>query len=295
LRQAWRILAGVDFSVGSRNAAEWAARQLGPDIELVLMHAIDLPVPPRAVGGSDEHRIQERETARRGAQVRLRELRTRLGTKRVRTRIRVGQAAAQLAAAARAMKADVIVVGEPSVRSGLQRALGTTVQGLIRRSTVPVLQTRCPPEHPIERIVVAVDETASGKRVSSQAQRLATHFGSQVTVLHIVEAGLLGAVGIAAGAVEEKRAVDALVAAGVARADTHLPVFASVGVRAESLCVPGEPAVKILDVAQHLDADLIVLGIRQVGRLERALCGVIAQDVLRGATCSVLVVTAADK
>jgi nucleotide-binding universal stress UspA family protein len=193
------------------------------------------------------------------------------------------------------MKADVIVVGEPSARSGLRRAFGTTVQELIRRSTVPVLQTHCPPEQRIERIVVAVDETASAKRVAAEARRVAVHFGSQVTVVHVVKAALLGAVGIAAGAVEEKRAVDALVAAGVTRADTHLPAFAVTGVRAESLCVPGEPAVKILEVAQHLNADLVVLGIRQIGRLERALCGVIAQDVLRNATCSVLVVAAADR
>lgn len=57
-----------------------------------------------------------------------------------------------------------------------------------------------------------------------------------------------------------------------------------------SLLVDGEPAQALLDVADERDADLIVIGARQDISLAERLLGTVATDVVRRASCEVLIV-----
>lgn len=52
----------------------------------------------------------------------------------------------------------------------------------------------------------------------------------------------------------------------------------------------GDPADKILDMAEEAGADMIVIGHRGLGRLKTALLGSVAYKVTQNATCSVLTV-----
>lgn len=52
----------------------------------------------------------------------------------------------------------------------------------------------------------------------------------------------------------------------------------------------GEPGPQICDIANHYNADLIVIGRRGRGRIQTALLGSISHYVLHHAHCSVLVV-----
>ena len=52
----------------------------------------------------------------------------------------------------------------------------------------------------------------------------------------------------------------------------------------------GDPATAILEVARENSADLIVIGTHGRKGLLRILMGSVAESVLRGATCPVLVV-----
>lgn len=52
----------------------------------------------------------------------------------------------------------------------------------------------------------------------------------------------------------------------------------------------GDPAEQILAAAQQLDADVIVVGARGMGRMRRLLVGSVALSVSRHASCSVLAV-----
>ncbi len=62
------------------------------------------------------------------------------------------------------------------------------------------------------------------------------------------------------------------------------------GVTIESIVRPGHPAKVIIDVAQDLPADLIVIGQSGHSNLWGSLLGTTADRVVRSATCSVLVV-----
>ena len=55
-----RIAVGVDFAEPSRAAAAWVARCLAPDVELLLVHAVDGAVPHQQVASSpapDEQKL----------------------------------------------------------------------------------------------------------------------------------------------------------------------------------------------------------------------------------------------
>jgi nucleotide-binding universal stress UspA family protein len=62
------------------------------------------------------------------------------------------------------------------------------------------------------------------------------------------------------------------------------------GLSGELVPSVGPPAEAILRLAQERQVDLIVVGTRKKGFFERLVEGSVAQDVLRGASCDVLVV-----
>jgi nucleotide-binding universal stress UspA family protein len=62
------------------------------------------------------------------------------------------------------------------------------------------------------------------------------------------------------------------------------------GLAGEFVSSVGPPAQAIVQLARQRDADLIVVGTRKKGFFERLVEGSVNQDVLRRATCDVLVV-----
>jgi nucleotide-binding universal stress UspA family protein len=57
----------------------------------------------------------------------------------------------------------------------------------------------------------------------------------------------------------------------------------------------GDPAEEILVTAKDLDSDLIVMGARGLGGVERVLLGSVSEKVLHHARCPVLIVKARPK
>ena len=62
------------------------------------------------------------------------------------------------------------------------------------------------------------------------------------------------------------------------------------GLDAELVQSTGQPAEAIVALAEERDADLIVVGMRKKGFIERLVEGSVAQNVMRRATCDVLAV-----
>ena len=74
------------------------------------------------------------------------------------------------------------------------------------------------------------------------------------------------------------------------RLDQARAYLAERGLEAELVPVSGQPAEAIVALANERNADLIVVGMRRKGFLERLVEGSVAQDVMRRATCDVLAV-----
>lgn len=62
------------------------------------------------------------------------------------------------------------------------------------------------------------------------------------------------------------------------------------GFTAEHICKIGDPAEEIMKVAAKQEADLIVMGAKGLGTIDRVLLGSVSMQVLQYANCPVLVV-----
>jgi nucleotide-binding universal stress UspA family protein len=71
-------------------------------------------------------------------------------------------------------------------------------------------------------------------------------------------------------------------------------LFADADVHVEFAGVAGEPSRELVDAARDHRADLIVVGTREPGFLDRLLGGSVSQDVARRAGCDVLIVHSGD-
>ncbi|MGF1604421.1 MAG: universal stress protein [Thermosynechococcaceae cyanobacterium] len=71
---------------------------------------------------------------------------------------------------------------------------------------------------------------------------------------------------------------------------TAKTAFAEWGIEAETLHKQGQPAFTICDVADELDASVIVMGCRGVGLTEEGMSDSVSNRVINLAPCPVLVV-----
>jgi nucleotide-binding universal stress UspA family protein len=62
------------------------------------------------------------------------------------------------------------------------------------------------------------------------------------------------------------------------------------GIAATGLAPVGDPADEILKVAKWFEAELIVMGARSLGTVERLVLGSVSTKVMHGAACDVLIV-----
>jgi len=127
----------------------------------------------------------------------------------------------------------------------------------------------------METIVIAYDDTEPAKRALVRASELSRLYGARLVVTTVAP------VDESAGAVADLDLPE------LARARTRLEEG---GVEAEYQPALGEPADAIVEVAEKRNADLIVLGTREPGVVERLLGHSVSHAVLRLASCDVLVV-----
>ena len=142
----------------------------------------------------------------------------------------------------------------------------------------------------MKMIVAGFDESGPAERALARAADLAEAFDATLVIAAVAEAPLPGvdvfpgAAGrVASEAVEE-----------FDLAERHLDRARSLlegrTVRAEYVSDVGEPADRILDLAEQRSADLIVVGIEATGFLERLLEGSTADDVAHRTRRDVLIV-----
>jgi nucleotide-binding universal stress UspA family protein len=126
----------------------------------------------------------------------------------------------------------------------------------------------------VETIVVAYDDPESG--TLSRAAELAAAFGASLVVTNVVPPDH-----------DEASEAERYGRERLEQAQTFLEHR---GVSADVVRSVGQPAEAIVALARQRDADLIVVGMRKKGFIERLVEGSVAQNVLRHAPCDVLVV-----
>ena len=146
-------------------------------------------------------------------------------------------------------------------------------------------------DSPARHLVVGVDYSELSRRALLAALDIAAHHA--VAQVHIVAVARGLGPHVPDGADEQAReafragaqlSLEAFVEAqvvGLGIESIHQRVFTSVAF--------GEPAVNILALAERLQAELIVVGTHGRKGLELLTLGSVAEEVLRGAHCPVLV------
>ena len=151
---------------------------------------------------------------------------------------------------------------------------------------------------PLWRITLAIDASeASAKAVlfvlnKFQPNRLTSNNGQapiHVTVVHVMARRPLAPIEFrftAPWVKSEKKVKD--VARRLVKHSAEQLIKA--GFTAEHICKIGDPAEEIMKVAAKQEADLIVMGAKGLGTIDRILLGSVSMQVLQYAHCPVLVV-----
>lgn len=142
-------------------------------------------------------------------------------------------------------------------------------------------------KNPPGRILVAIDDSPYASAVMEKAAKLAYSTGSDVTILSVVpmpklvaSEGEINSVTIG----EEDRNLVSL------QKNLMDKFFAEPGILIESKILHGDPADKICEYAERMQADMIVVGSRGRSKLTAALLGSVSGKIAHNCKCSVLIV-----
>ncbi|TVP48232.1 MAG: universal stress protein [Gemmatimonadales bacterium] len=308
----YRIVVPLDGSRFGERALPLAlsvAERTGGSLELIT---IAVPVVQSA-GGRDAA-VTGDDSGDRG------EVRARAYLDEVADRIRVagyegalvrdvispGNAARSIVRRVAEVEADLVIMTTHG-RGPLQRAwLGSTADGVIRRSPCPVLLVRPPdalaetePEDrppidlsarpgPFSRVVIPLDGSEAAERAFDSLPPLLAE-GATAHLLRIVAPFVAGGSPYLPHTVREAQDHEMVRRASAEYLDRFRGRVEASGFVAEPEVVTGgQPAVAILRASESLGAGLIAMSTSGRGGAARLLLGSVADKVVRGAPCPVL-------
>jgi nucleotide-binding universal stress UspA family protein len=273
------ILFATDFSKHSTTALPFAlsiARKYGSTI--CAVHVI-APPPMGNLTMIEVQALAAQEVREAGKQIN--EVKQRLGAVSHETVLRKGDIWKELAAVVQEKKIDLIVLGTHG-RAGVSKFLmGSVAEQIFRQSTCPVLtvgpnvsgEPRSVAD--VHTILYPIDFTAASLAAFPYALSLAQQNKSRLYLLNVAPAPVNDS---------EESSLNA-------RMRAIVPPDANLWCEPKAYVEVGDPGEKILEEAEELGVDLIVLGIRPVSTLAGAkthLGTATAYKVVSRSICPVL-------
>lgn len=288
--QLKRIIVGHDLRIGGEAALEsgivLASRC---DARLRLVHVVEpyhfyrqISHPVAAQHG------REKIAEQAGAKLEKVAASPALGQLRVEYEVRTGKPFVELILAGRAWQADLIIIGGPSRQQG--HLLGSTGERVMRKAPLPVLVARKPLSAIAKRFLVPTDFSPGAGKAAEDALALATRFGGRIFFLHVLDPTPLYAYG------DEDPISPALPIPPLMPEDiegdweSFLSTLSLGNIAWENRTEEGRPANKILEYAEAIKADVIVMGTHGRSGLAHMLLGSVAEEVARAAPCPVLTI-----
>lgn len=277
-----RILVATDYSEPACRAIEAAVAIAGVySSEVVLAHAStpfhfaagEGVIPDLLVDQLAEDEAQMKDLVSRIPE---------LAALRVETIIDYASPVSMILDLVQKMRPDLIVLGSEGP-SGMERvALGSVAETIAHAVTVPVL-IMGPHAHtnrkPFKSIVFATDMHTTGLRPAQYASSLAEAFHSHLLLLHVIERE--PEYSSLRSEIEDRMREDMR---------SLLPADAGRNFPYEFAIDYGKPAERIVEAARSVEATLVVLGSRRGGLMEDHLPWMTLSQVIREASCGVMVV-----
>lgn len=188
--------------------------------------------------------------------------------------------------------ADLVLTGSRGHGPMTTAFIGSVARAVAERAPCPVLVAR---GTSFQRFLFAEDGSPSAFAARHMLASWPVFTGKQLHVLsvaHVRTPILSGVAAVASDDVrraQEDAEMEARSSYGRLAVETAEQLRIA-GLAAESEVRSGDPAEEIIATAHRRNADVIVLGSRGRGDVERVLLGSVAREVLLRAPCSVLVV-----
>lgn len=287
-----KVLVALDFGDSSLEALRQArtlAHGIGATVAAchVLPAAHDLSgLFPARVAAADIDVVAEDRQVSDALKDRVR---TKLGLELSELFIERGAPYAQLVRRAESYAADFIVVGTHG-RTGLAHLmLGSVAERVVEHTHCSVLVAR--PPHRAGVVVAATDMSEPSLAAVAAGADAAKRSGARLVVVSALDwtayatdavAGLIGAVAVVPPEELQREVRDAL-------RSTLEQAMTRLGVVGEAQVLDGPAASAIVEYAEEVGAELVVVGTHGRTGLKRIALGSVAEQVIRGAGCSVLV------
>jgi nucleotide-binding universal stress UspA family protein len=210
----------------------------------------------------------------------------------VETAVLRGRPASVIIERARAMKADLIVVGSRGHGRIESMLLGSVSSELVDHATAPVLVAR---GASIERVLLAWDGSSCARRAADLLCAWPVFSGSSIRVLSIADIEVPWWTGFPEPGSPELMPVFVEAVEASRRHHDELAfemteTLHAAGLKSQAERLEGDAATEILKRAAATRTDLIVMGTHGRTGLARLVIGSVARNVLQHAGCSVLVI-----
>lgn len=252
------VLVATDFSTGARAALDrLGTLPLESRVRVQLVH-----VAPSLSDGEASKRLASERRLARGDLPRTAQLTSKLLG---------GRVVPGLVEAAKAQAPELILLGRHGAGRLRELLIGSTAERLLYVTNRPLLVVARTARRRYRHAVLAVDLEPGSVELGMPALRLMGIGPEALTIVHVA-----------------KDAADVARARG--RLAAQLAPFPSVAREAHVVIRSGDPRRVVQKVVKEAQADLLVVGTHGRTGLEYALIGSVAQDLVRRASCDVLVV-----
>lgn len=281
-----RILLAVDGSPSSDRARDLVAALPWGQDDAVLIVSV---VPTPDTGIVDDGALQTYRDALESAEGEIRSVRSDLA---IETILLSGRAASLIIEEARAMPADLVVIGHRGHGRWESILLGSVSAEVVDHAPCAVLVARSERLGPV---ILADDRSIHARAAASFLLGSRLLAGLPVTVVTVDEAGFPYSASVPLIVYDEVTDTHAYGSAAQRHAtQTDCAAVArqlgDAGFQADSEVRQGDPAHEIVLSAGRRGAGLVVVGTRGQTGLRRLILGSVARKVLLHAECSVLIV-----
>lgn len=334
------VLVATDASSHAQDAVDLGAAVAGKyDARLILLHVVfgsDLPedLLTRAKEAFEEakkagqwttdhpHWVREHQVEEFAGHMLLEEARARAeaqGARRVETINDFGASSERIIEHAKALPADLVVMGTRGHSELRDFVLGGASYAVIHYAPCTAITVHHKPDRPgfdgLNNILVPTDGSEHAEKAVEFAADIAAKLGAKMTLAHVLmrhanlarlrdrvdESALSESTRKSLHAGERNMPLTGVLSTGISDdalreigrhiLDRAKQKAAAKGAEtADTRIVEGNPAKAILDMAKDSDVDLIAMGTRGLSQVERLVIGSVSYKVSHSAPCHCMVV-----